>query len=498
MPLTAKIGVMGQPDPRRWKALAVLGTAFLMGVLDATIVNTALPTIQRELLITTASLQWIVSGYALTFGGFLLLAGRMGDLLGRRRVFMIGLALFSLSSLLCGLSGSEQLLICARLLQGAAAATLSPSVFSIVLVLFREGSERNKALGLLGGLAGAGGPIGGVLGGVITTGIGWQWVFFVNVPVGLITLALVPRYVPESRADGMARHFDSAGAITVTSGLMALVFALTQSTRHGWGSGLVLGAFVASAALLTAFALIELRSHEPLVPFSFFRRRMPAAANAVGFTFACSLFGVFLLMTLYMQQVLGYSALRASLAGMPIGLTSIAFSNISPRIVTRLGPRPVLAFGLTLVAICMAYLTHLPAQGSYVVDLLPAFLVLGLGMGCSFVPISIAALAGISGREAGLASGMINTSQQIGGALGLALLATIADSRTHHLFGSGESRPAAMTHGFTLAFSAAMGLALAAAALVLILMPRREPLQEQPAPLAQKPAPADHRSGHRA
>ncbi|MGZ4396906.1 MAG: MFS transporter [Gaiellaceae bacterium] len=456
----------------------MLSTAFLMVVLDSSIVNTALPTIQRELHVTTANLQWIVSGYALTFGGFLLLAGRVGDLLGRRRLFMVGLALFSLCSLLCGLASSDQMLIAMRFVQGVSGAMLSPSVFSIVLVMFEEGSDRNKALGLLGGIAGSGAVLGGVLGGLITSGIGWEWVFFVNVPIGFGALALVPRYVKESRAEGMAHHFDSAGAVTVTTGLMALVFGLTQSTQHGWSSPRVIGALVASALLLAVFALVELRSHEPLVPFDFFRRRTPAAANAISFVFASSLFGVFFLMTLYMQEVLGYSALRASVAALAMGLTSIVFSNVSQAAVTRLGIKPVLTFGLAMVAVFLAYLTRVPVHGHYVPDLLPAFLIGGVGLGFSFVPISIAALAGVSGREAGLASGMINTSQQIGGALGLAVLTTIASSRTNHLLRTGQHAPAAMTHGFALAFWAATALALAAVAVTLILLRRPEPLPE--------------------
>ena len=283
-------------DPRRWKALAVLGVAYLMVVLDVSIVNVALPSIQSDLDFTVENLQWVVSGYALTFGGFLLLGGRMGDLLGRRRLFMVGLALFAVSSLLCGLSVSSGMLIAMRLLQGAAGAILSPSVFSIVLVTFREGAERNKALGILGAIAGSGAAIGVLLGGILTEYAGWEWIFLVNVPIGLGALALVPRYVRESRAEDLAHHFDAAGAVTVTASLMLFVYGLTQTTNYGWTAGRTLGALVASAVLMVVFLVIEARSHSPLVPLGFFKRRTLAGANLIGFGLGTTIFGMFFLL----------------------------------------------------------------------------------------------------------------------------------------------------------------------------------------------------------
>ena len=285
-------------DPRRWKALAVLGVAYLMVVLDISIVNVALPSIQTDLGFTTEDLQWVVSGYALTFGGFLLLGGRAGDLLGRRLFFMIGLGLFLVTSLLAGLSTSSEMLIAARLLQGAAGAILSPSVFSIVTVTFAEGSERNKALGILGGIAGSGAAIGVLLGGVFTEYVGWEWIFFVNIPIAAIALALVPRYVRESKAEGLARHFDSFGAVTVTASLVLLVFGLTQANRVGWGSAQTIGVFIGSAALMAVFLWNETRSRSPLVPLSIFRRRTLTGANVIGFGLGTMIFGMFFLLSL--------------------------------------------------------------------------------------------------------------------------------------------------------------------------------------------------------
>ena len=319
-------------DPRRWKALAVLGVAYLMVVLDIAIVNVALPSIQTDLGFSTEDLQWVVSGYALTFGGFLLLGGRMGDLLGRRALFMVdllgrralfmvGLGLFLVTSLLAGLSTSSEMLIVARLLQGAAGAILSPSVFSITLVTFEEGAERNKALGILGGIAGSGAAIGVLLGGVFTEYLGWEWIFFVNIPIAAAALALVPRYVRESKADGLARHFDSFGAVSVTASLMLLVFGLTQANRVGWGSAQTIGVFLGSAVLMAVFLWNETRSRSPLVPLGIFKRRTLTGANVIGFGLGTVIFGIFFLLSLYMQQVLGFSAMQAGVGYLAVALT---------------------------------------------------------------------------------------------------------------------------------------------------------------------------------
>jgi EmrB/QacA subfamily drug resistance transporter len=457
-------------DPRRWKALALLSVAYLMVVLDISIVNVALPSIQTDLAFAPENLQWVVSGYALTFGGFLLLGGRLGDLLGRRRLFMVGLALFAITSLLAGLSVSSEMLIAMRLLQGAAGAILSPSVFSIVSVTFAEGAERNKALGILGGIAGAGAAIGVLLGGILTEFAGWQWIFFVNVPIGAATLYFVPRLVRESRAADLARHFDAGGAVTVTASLMLLVFGLTQSTNYGWGSWQTIGALAGSAILMAVFLTIEQRSRSPLVPLGFFRKRTPTGANIVGFGLGTAIFGMFYLLSLYMQQVLNYSALKTGLAYLTVALLAVVAAGASQALVTRIGVRPVLASGLAMLGVGLVLFTQVSVGGSYVGDLLPGFILIGVGMGFSFVPISIAALAGITGKEAGLASGLINTSQQVGGALGLAILLTISATRTESRLAGGSAAPDALVAGFGIAFwIAAMFAVVSVLATFLVL-----------------------------
>jgi EmrB/QacA subfamily drug resistance transporter len=470
---------------KRWKALAVLGIAYLMVVLDVAIVNVALPSIQTDLGFAPEDLQWVVSGYALTFGGFLLLGGRAGDLLGRRMVFMIGLAAFAAFSLLAGLSTSPEMLIGARLLQGAAGAILSPSVFSITSVLFKEGAERNKALGILGAIAGSGAAIGVLAGGVLTQYLGWEWIFFVNVPIGLAALAFVPRYVTESRADGLARHFDTAGAVTVTGSLMALVYGLTQSTNNGWTSVQTIGALAGSAVLMAAFLWIENRSRSPLVPLGFFRRRTPTAANVIGLGLGTITFGTFFLLSLYMQQVLGFSAIKTGVAYLAVALTAVVSSGISQALVTRVGVKPILAIGMGLLAGGLAYFTQVSVGGSYVTDLLPGFLLIGVGLGFAFVPVSIAALAGIDSHNAGLASGLINTSQQIGGAIGLAVLATVSTTRTENLLAKGTDQATALTSGFQIAFWVGVGLAVASLIATLVALRGKdlEQVSAEPAPI---------------
>ena len=428
-------------DPRRWKALAVLGIAYLMVVLDVSIVNVALPSIQTDLGFSTEDLQWVVSGYALTFGGFLLLGGRMGDLLGRRRVFMAGLALFLVTSLLAGLSTSSEMLIVARLLQGAAGAILSPSVFSITLVTFAEGAERNKALGILGGIAGSGAAIGVLLGGVFTEYVGWQWIFFVNIPIAALALALVPRYVRESRADGLARHFDTIGAVTVTASLMLLVFGLTQGNRVGWDSAQTILVFTASAILMAFFLWNESRSRSPLVRLGIFRKRTltgrepgrarPGDDHLRDLLPALALHaaGARLLGDGDRRRLPGRRADRHRRGH------DLAGARHAPRrqAGARGGHEPARPSGCSSSPRCR----RTAPTGR---DLFPGFLIIGVGMGFSFVPISIAALAGVQGPEAGLASGLINTSQQIGGALGLAVLTTIATTHTTTLLDEARRR----------------------------------------------------------
>ena len=472
-------------DPRRWQALTVLSVAYLMVVLDIAIVNVALPSIKTALDFSSdANLQWIISGYSLTFGGFLLLGGRMGDLLGRRRLFMIGLTLFALTSLLAGLSVSSGMLIGARVAQGAAGAILSPSVFSIVSVTFREGSERNKALGVLGAISGAGAAIGVILGGVLTTYAGWEWIFFVNVPIGFLALLLVPRVVRESRADGLAHHFDAAGAFTVTGSLMLFVYALTRSTQVGWGATETILELIGSAALMAAFLGWENRSRSPLVPLRIFHRRTLTGANVIGFLLGTMMFGMFFLLSLYMQQVLGMSALKTGIGYLAVALTAVAASGAAQALVTRVGVKPALTAGLALVGGGLVYFTQIAPNGSYWGDLFPGFLLLGVGLGFSFVPVSIAALAGVTGHDAGLASGLINTSQQVGGALGLAILTTVQVTRTNALLPPHvQFTPAAFTSGAALAFWVAAGVAAAAVVTTLLIVRRRD-LRVEPEPAA--------------
>jgi len=472
---------------KRWKALAVLGIAYLMVVLDVAIVNVALPSIQTDLGFAPEDLQWVVSGYALTFGGLLLLGGRMGDLLGRRLIFMIGLAAFAAFSLLAGLSTSPEMLIAARFLQGAAGAVLSPSVFSITSVLFEEGSERNKALGILGAIAGSGAAIGVLAGGVLTEYLGWEWIFFVNVPVGLAALALVPRYVTESRADGLAKHFDTAGAVTVTGSLMLLVYGLTQTTNNGWTSIQTIGALAGSAVLMAAFLWVENRSRSPLVPLGFFRRRTPTAANVIGLGLGTMVFGMFFLLSLYQQQVLGFSALKTGVGYLAVALTAVVASGVSQALVTRVGVKPILAIGMGLLGGGLAYFTQVSPNGSYLGDLLPGFLLIGVGLGFAFVPVSIAALAGVNGKDAGLASGLINTSQQIGGAIGLAVLSTVATTRTENLLADGKDQATALTSGFQIAFWVGVGLAAVSLIATLVALRGRD-LEQVPAEPAPVPA----------
>jgi EmrB/QacA subfamily drug resistance transporter len=466
-------------DPNRWKALSVLGVAYLMVVLDISIVNVALPSIQEDLGFSTSGLQWVVSGYALTFGGFLLLGGRSGDLLGRRKVFMAGLLAFAVFSLLCGFAWSAAALVFFRLCQGAAGAILSPSVFSITLVTFEEGAERNKALGVLGAIAGSGAAIGVILGGVLTEYAGWQWIFFVNVPIGLIALFFVPRVVRESRAADLERHFDAAGAVTVTAGLMLFVFALTRAPDIGWTAPETILCFVGWAALSVAFILIELRSPSPLVPLTFFRRRTVTGANVIGLLLGTAVFGMFFLLSLYMQEVIGFSALETGFGYLAVALTAVAASGVAQALVTKLGVKPVLVVGMLTLALGLAYFMQISVGGSYVDDLLPGFILIGVGLGFSFVPVSIAALAGVSGKDAGLASGLINTNQQVGGAIGLAILTTVATTRTDNLLSSGASRPEALVSGFSLAFWVGAAFAVVGLLTTLIVL-KRDDLRTEP------------------
>jgi EmrB/QacA subfamily drug resistance transporter len=449
---------------RKWLALALLATTQFVIVLDAAIVNVAIPSIGRDLRFPEEDLTWIPNAYALTFGGFLLLGGRMADLLGRRRLFMSGLVLFSLASLLGGLSTSETQLIAARAVQGLGAALLAPSALSMVTNMFAEGAERNTALGVWGAVSGSGGAAGVLLGGVLTEYLGWEWVLWVNVPIGVIAAILAPRLLVESRRETALRHFDAWGAVTVTAGLSLLVFALVDTINEGWGSTLTLVRLAIALALVVSFVFIELRSRDPLMPFRIFRMRTLTGANIVGLLVGAALFAMFFFLSRYMQEVLGYSALKAGLCYLPLALAIIASAGMASVLVTRLGFKKVLLAGLGLIAVALLWFAQVPTEGVYVSDLLGPMLVAAVGLGFAFVPVTIAAVSRVSADESGFASGLINTSQQIGGALGLAVLGTIASSKTTDLMTSAQGNPAALrgalTEGFQLAFLTGAGFAV--------------------------------------
>jgi EmrB/QacA subfamily drug resistance transporter len=469
-----------RPDPNRWRALILLCSAFFMVVLDIAIVNVALPSIGKDLKFSQESLQWVVTAYALTFGGLLLLGGRAADLLGRRRVFMVGVAVFTLASLACGLSSSETVLIIARGVQGIGAAIISPAALSIITTTFTEGSERNKALGAWGGVGGGGAAVGVLLGGVLTKYLGWEWIFFVNVPVGAATLALTRSVVRESRRETAERRFDALGAVAVTAGLIILVYAISKAPDVGWATLRTIGLLGLSAVLLLSVLVWETRVREPLMPLSIFRIRLLSAANLVALLQSGTIFSQFFVLTLYMQQVLHYSALQTGVYFLATAGTAIIFSAPAQALTTRLGPKPVLVAGLVLLIAGLAWYTRLPVDGSYGVDLLPGFLAVGIALPFSYIPLSIAALAGVDYHEAGLASGLFNTSQQIGGAIGLAVISTVATTQTNSLLNSGHAARGALTSGFAwaLAVAAAIGVASLVAALIFIRGEELEPAAE--------------------
>ena len=479
---------------RRWIGLILLCFAQFIVVLDASIVNVALPSIGDALAFSQDNLAWVVNAYVLTFGGFLLLGGRMADLLGRRRVFIAGLLLVAAASLAAGFAANAGQLIAARAAQGLGAAIISPAALSIVTNTFRDGAERNKALGAWGAVAGAGGAAGVLFGGILTDGPGWEWVLWINVPVALIVAALAPRLILESRSESGTRHFDTAGAVSVTAGLSLLVYALVDANDAGWGSSQTLGLLALSTALIAAFVAIELRSRAPLVPFRIFRLRTLTGANFVGLLVGGSLFSMFFFITLYMQQVLGYSAIDAGLSYLPLALMIIVASGVASQLVTRVGFKPVLAIGMLLIAAALLWFSQVSVGGGYVGDILGPSLIAAAGLGFAFVTTTIAAVSGVREQESGLASGLINTSQQVGGALGLAVLATVANSRTDDLLASAGRSPSelssALNEGFQAAFVGGAGIAALGFVLTLVLIRGRDSrahvalgarAQEQPA-----------------
>jgi len=460
---------------RRWTALILLCMAQFVVVLDASIVNVALPSIGKGLHFSEADLPWVVNAYVIAFGGFLLLGGRAADLLGRRRVFMVGLLVVAVASLLAGFAANQGQLIAARAAQGLGAAIISPAALSIITTLFKDGAERNKALGAWGAVAGSAGAAGVLLGGILTEGLGWEWVLWVNVPVSLIALALTPGLIAESRSESATRHFDAAGAVSVTAGLSVLAYALLDASSAGWGSTKIVSLLALSVILIGAFIAIELRSQAPLVPFRIFRSRTVTGANVVGLLLGASLFSMFFFISLYMQQVLGYSAIHAGLSYLPLAVTIIIAAGLGGELVTRVGFKPILAAGMAFIAVGLLWFSRVSVGGGFLADILGPSLLAAIGLGFGFVTSTIAAVSGIKEREQGLASGLINTSQQIGGAIGLAVLSTIATTRTDDVMASGTSSlPNALTDGFQAAFLGGAVIAALGFVATLVLIRTRD------------------------
>ena len=462
---------MSMDSRTRWLALIVLCLGDLMIVLDVTIVGVALPSIREDLGFSEESLAWVVNAYILTFGGFLLLGGRLGDLFGHRRLFLMGIALFTAASLACGLASSQAVLIGARAVQGLGGAIVAAVALSLIMTLFTEPGERAKAMGVIGFVAAGGGSIGVLLGGVLTDVLDWHWIFLVNIPIGVAVFALSLVLLPAGRGPALDGRLDVAGAVTVTASLMLAVYAIVNGNEEGWTSAQTLGLLAAAAALMAGFLVIEARARSPLVPLGIFRLRNVATANVVGILWSAAMFAWFFLAALYLQLVLGYSPLEVGLAFLPANLIMGAFSlGLSARLVMRLGIRPPLVTGMVLVGAGLALFARAPVDGSFVVDVLPAMILLGLGVGMAMNPVLLAAMSDVPPDQAGLASGVVNTAFMMGGALGLAVLASLAASRTDTLLASGDGELVALTGGYHTAFILGALFAFAAAAIGAALL----------------------------
>ena len=452
----------------RWFILVIVCVAQFMVVLDATIVNVALPSIQTGLHFSPVSLQWIVNVYTLFFGGFLLLGGRASDLFGRQRLFMIGLAVFTGASLLNGVATSSGMLIGGRALQGFGAALVSPAALSIVTTTFAEGKERTKALGIWSAIAAGGGAVGLLLGGLLTDTLSWRWVFFINLPIGIVAFILAARYVENTRSDERPETVDIAGATTVTSGLLVLVYDIVKAQQYGWTSGRTLGLFVVAAVLLAAFVVIESRSKAPLIRLGIFRRRSLTGANLSMLFVISGLFGMFYFASIYVQEILHYSPLKAGVAFVPVTFGIVIGAGLAQPLIQRIGPRALPVVGILLATIGLVLLSRIPTHGTYLADLFPGLMTMSIGMGLTFVPVTLLATTNIDAADAGLASGLFNTSQQVGGALGLAVLSSIAATRTSS--SHAASHAAALVSGFQLAFLVGAGLMLVGAVLIVVLL----------------------------
>ena len=471
------------PDPRRWKALILVCAAIFVVVLDIAIVNVALPSIGHDLHFANKNLQWVITAYTLTYGGLLLLGGRAADLLGRRIVFMGGLALFTAASLVCGLSTSSGMLIGARAVQGLGAAIVTPAALSIISTTFTEGSERNKALGAWGAVGGSGAAAGVLFGGILTKYLGWEWIFWVNVPVGLAVLVLTPIYVRESRREDVVHDYDPLGAILVTAGLVGLVYAVSQAPDVGWGTFRTIGLIVLSVALLAAFVIWESRERAPLMPLSIFRIRLLSAANFVSLLQSGGIFGSFLLLTLYMQDVLHLSVLQTGVAFLATAGTAVVAAAPAQILSTRIGVKPVMLIGLSLLVGGMLWYTQISPYGSYFVDLMPGFVAVGIGLPFSYIPLTIAALAGVKDDDAGLASGLLTTSQQVGGAMGTAALSTVAFTHIKTQSKPGVDPRDALTSGFSWGFWVGVGIWGAALVAAILLISEKEIEEHEPVEL---------------
>ncbi|HEY4348518.1 MAG TPA: MFS transporter [Gaiellaceae bacterium] len=464
---------MPELDPNRWKALAVICAAFFMTILDVSIVNVALPTIGDKLHFSQENLQWVVTAYAITFGGFLLLGGRAADLFGRRRIFLVGVVVFTAASFACGLASNESVLIASRAVQGLGAAIISPAALSIVMTTFEEGAERNKALGIWGAMGGSGAAVGVLAGGILTKYLGWEWIFFVNVPVGILAFALTPRLVRESR-DASQSSPDVAGAVTVTAGIALLVYAISEAPNHGWGTSWTLLRLAGAVILLIAFLVIESRVRDPLMPFSIFRVRTVAGANITGALLGAVTFANFFVLTLYVQQVLHYSVLKTGVAFVATAGSAVVWAGLAQWLTTKIGPKVVMAIGFVAMTGGMLWYSQIPVHASFASDLLPGYLLVGLALPFTWIPVSIAALAGVQAHEAGLASGLINTAQQVGGAIGVAVASSVSLSHFNHQVKVGLKFPEAFTSGSQWAFWVMVGVAVACLLATLTLIRKDE------------------------
>jgi EmrB/QacA subfamily drug resistance transporter len=471
-PVQRNTTALTHTETRRWRAFALLVVAYFMTIVDFTIVNVALPTIGRKLHFPESDLQWVVTAYGLTLGGFLLLGGRAADLLGRRRVLMVGLAVFTAASLACGLATSDTFLILMRGLQGLGAAFVLPAALSIVMNMFPEGAERNKALGVWGAAGAMGGTVGLVAGGLLTRYVGWEYIFLFNVPIGVAALGLAPKIVPESRLRTERRRYDPFGAVSITAALVLFVYAISQAPQVGWASTQTLTMLSAAVALLVAFLVVETRVEAPLLPLRLFRLRTVAGSNAVAFLLGVSFFTFVFVGTLYMQQVLGYSALKTGAAWLTASVTSIACAGISQKLVTKTSAKLVMAIGMTLIGSGILWATQIPTNGNFWDDLAGPFFVAGMGTAFTFIPTSIGALTGVTERDGGVASGLLNTSQQLGGVIGVAVASSVAASHFRTLIHHGYGTPAALTGGFQWALWVC-GLAGLAAVPVTFLLIRK-------------------------